>query len=69
MSDFTKINNVDFSALLNATPQYDMAQSITKQMEESQRNAMRAIEATKRERESKEHEKRESKEGIEYGYY
>lgn len=59
MSDLSKINGIDFPKM-NLSPTINMCQSIQRDMEESQRNAMRAIESTRRERERNEQEKREN---------
>lgn len=59
MSDLSKISGIDIPQL-NLTPTINMCQSISREIEENQRNAMRAIEATQREKERNEREKREN---------
>ncbi len=56
MSD---INGLNLSQL-NLTPNLDMIQSVSRQIEENQRNTFRAVEAARLERERNEQEKRDS---------
>jgi len=59
MSDLSKLNGLNIPQL-DLTSSINMCQATFRELEDSQRNTMRAIEATQRERERNEKEKREN---------